>query len=76
MDGQPVIHNLPLPEALAEIERWYDVELSIGDSRLTTRRITTRIERSSLNETLAVIALALDAKIVSRGDTLVFVHNR
>jgi transmembrane sensor len=76
MDGQPIIRDLPLPQALAEIERWYEVELSIGDPRLATRRITTRIERSSLNETLAAIALALDAKIESRGDTLVFRLNR
>jgi transmembrane sensor len=75
MDGQPAIQDLPLSEALADIERWYDVELAVGDSQLASRRITTTMERSSLDETLAVIALALDARYVQRGDTLVFLHN-
>lgn len=76
MDGQPVIHDLPLNEALAELERWYEVKLSVGDPQLASRRITTTIERSSLKETLAVIALALDAKLVRSGDTMVFLRKQ
>jgi transmembrane sensor len=75
MNGHPIIHDLPLSDALAEIERWYDVQLSVGDPQLASRRITTSIERSSLDETLTVIALALDARYVAHGDTLVFLHD-
>jgi ferric-dicitrate binding protein FerR (iron transport regulator) len=75
MSGQPLVLDLPLTEALAEIERWYDVNLAVGDTALAARRITTPINRSSLTETLAVVALALDATYVRSGDTLVFLRN-
>lgn len=75
MDGQPVIHDLALSDALVEIERWFDVNLAVDDPRLASRRITTTMERSSLRETLAAIALALNARYVTRGDTLVFLRN-
>ncbi len=75
MSGQPLVLDLPLTEALAEIERWYDVDLAVGDTVLASRRITTPINRSSLTETLAVVALALDATYVRSGDTLVFLRN-
>jgi ferric-dicitrate binding protein FerR (iron transport regulator) len=75
MSGQPLVLDLPLTEALAEIERWYDVNLAVGDTVLASRRITTPINRSSLTETLAVVALALDATYVRSGDTLVFLRN-
>lgn len=76
MEGRPVIQDLLLPEALSELERWYDVKLAIGDSSLAARRITTSLERASLDETLTVIALALDARFVTRGDSMVILHNR
>ena len=74
MNGQPVVLDLPLTEALAEIERWYDVNLAVGDTALASRHITTPINRASLTETLAVVALADlldDAPPFSRSGELV-----
>jgi ferric-dicitrate binding protein FerR (iron transport regulator) len=75
MKGQPVIQDLSLREALAELERWYDVTLAVHEPQLASRRITTAAGRASLNETLEAVALALDAHYVQQGDTLVFLSN-
>jgi ferric-dicitrate binding protein FerR (iron transport regulator) len=76
MNGRTVIKDLPLQEALDELERRYDVELAVRDARLAARRITTEVGPGSLRETLDLIALALSARYVQAGDTLLFLPDQ
>jgi ferric-dicitrate binding protein FerR (iron transport regulator) len=75
MSGRTVIKDLPLQEALDELERYYDVELAVRDPQLAARRITTEAGPGSLRETLDLIALALSARYARAGDTLLFLPN-
>ena len=68
-----VIEDRPLYEALAELERWYDVELEVRDADLAARLITTSAGDAPLGNVIAGIVLALDARYEQRGDTIVLV---
>jgi transmembrane sensor len=63
----------PLPEVLAELERWYDVRLRIGDPSLARRRLTASFTSASRADVLSAIAVALDVQYTRAADTLVLV---
>lgn len=71
-EGQLAFDGTPLGEALARLERWYDVELVVADSALAARRLSARFRAESLDDALDAIALALDARHERAGRTITF----
>ncbi|NUQ19981.1 MAG: DUF4974 domain-containing protein [Gemmatimonadaceae bacterium] len=69
--GALAFDDAPLPEVVAELERWYDVRIRIGDSTLATRRLTASFPSATLADVLAALAPALDLRYARDADTLV-----
>lgn len=70
--GRLVLEDATMPEAATELERWYGVPVKV-DSALSRRRLTAELRGGSLQRALDAIALAMDAEVRRRGDTVVFV---
>ena len=72
-EGRLEFDATPLPEVLAELARWYDVRLRIGDPSLARRQLTASFASASRADVLSAIAAALDLRYARAGDTLVLV---
>lgn len=68
--GTLVFDRTPVPDALAEIARWYDVEMLIADSTLARGTLTATLNDGSLSEAIDLVALSLDARAEERGRTI------
>ena len=69
--GELTFRGVPLGEALPAIGRWYDMEITIGDSSLASRRLVASFGPHSAHDVVRLIALAVDARYEERGDTVV-----
>jgi len=67
---------VPLREALPAIGRWYDMEITLGDSSLANRRLVASFGPHSAHEVVRLIALAVNARYEERGDTVVLLLTR
>lgn len=70
-EGLLTFEQEPLPAVIAELERWYEAEIELGDSSLTGRRLTITLHRGPLEEALLPISLTLDARVERHGDVYV-----
>jgi ferric-dicitrate binding protein FerR (iron transport regulator) len=61
----------PLREALPQIMRWYDLDLTLGDSALAERRITASFEDEPASRVIQRLALALGLRVEQRGTTTI-----
>lgn len=75
-EGELVFRGVPLGEALPYIGRWYDMEITLGDTSLASRRLVASFGPHSANDVVRLIALAVDARYVERGDTIVLLARR
>ncbi|SDM33905.1 ferric-dicitrate binding protein FerR, regulates iron transport through sigma-19 [Catalinimonas alkaloidigena] len=57
--GVLIFENLPLAQALTQLERWYGVEI-ISRARPTTRTITARYEKQPLDQVLESMTFLLN----------------
>ncbi len=58
-----VFDDLPLEGVAAELGRWYDAEIRVGDSGARAQRLTATFRRSSLEQSLAVVAQSLGLRV-------------
>jgi len=67
-EGRLAFDRTPLPQVLAELDRWFDRDFVLGDSSLAELRLTTSLRGESLGEAIAVLeaALAVKARVVGR----------
>ncbi len=66
-DGRLVFADTPLPEAIAQVQRWYDVQITIADSSLSRALVNATFRDESLPEVLQVLATVLEARYEQRG---------
>jgi transmembrane sensor len=69
--GELAYRDAPLAEVQADLRRWYGIELQVRDSVLARRTLTASFRGDSSAQVLELIALALGADAVQRGDTIV-----
>lgn len=69
--GRLVFADASFPQVAAELRRWYGVHLVAGDPALAARHLTSEFQGEPLESVISVIALALDARPETRGDTIV-----
>lgn len=74
--GRLVFHGVALRDALPAIGRWYDVDITLGDSVLANRRLVAEFGDHSAAEVVRLIALAVDARYEQRGNTIVLLPRR
>ncbi len=68
--GQLAYRDAPLAEVQADVRRWYGIELQVVDAVLAQRTLTASFRSDSAAQVIRVIALALGAEVVQRGDTI------
>jgi transmembrane sensor len=69
--GQIAFNNAPVPEVLAELGRWYDVQIQVQDPVLAARHLTIAFEHEPLETLLQEISAVLGARVERRGRVLV-----
>lgn len=70
IQGNLVFRDVPLSEAVAELRRWYDVDIEIGDSSLGNMPISAAFAVQSLHEALSVVTTVLPLRAVRRGNVV------
>lgn len=68
--GQLAYRDAPLSEVQADLQRWYGLDLRIADSTLAARTLTATFRGDSASQVVHLIALALGADAVQKGDTI------
>lgn len=71
-EGRLVFHDTPFGEALAQLSRWYDADLRLGDSALANYPLTATLRGESLTSVLRLLAAALDVRVEREGAAMVF----
>ena len=61
----------PLREVVAQLSRWYDLDIRLADSALGARRLTAEVRTETASEALQRIGLTLDVKVELQGRTAV-----
>jgi ferric-dicitrate binding protein FerR (iron transport regulator) len=62
VDGRLTFRDAPLAEVVAQLGRWYDLDITIADSALGGRRLTAAFGGESADRILQVIALTLELR--------------
>jgi len=70
MQGDLVFQDTPLAEAVAELRRWYDVDVRLGDPSLGDMPISASFAVESFNEALSVVTTVLPLRAVRRGNVV------
>lgn len=68
--GQLIFYRAPLPEALEQLGRWYDVRFILQDSSLRARHLTMSLRTTSADAVAEAMGLALGLRVERRGDTI------
>jgi len=69
-EGRLVFHDSPLRRVATELRRWYGIQLTMQDSALAQRPLTSTFEGETIDEVLRVIELATDTRTERQGDTV------
>ena len=70
--GTLMLDGLTLRDAARELERWYNVQITIADSALASRPVVARFRGESVTQALDAIAFALAARYEQQGSTYTF----
>lgn len=62
--------GVPLPQAIPDLDRWYGVDIRLGDSTLATRRIKGELTAGSLTDLTALLELTFGVSVVRDGRVL------
>ena len=68
--GTLVFHNAPLRDVVAQLGRWYDVDIEVGAAPWAGERLTISFATRSVDEALATLAQVLDARWTRSGRTV------
>jgi transmembrane sensor len=60
--GRLVFHAVPMREVIPELQRWYGIDVRLGDSALAGRRLTASFTREPVASVLASVAAAVNAR--------------
>jgi transmembrane sensor len=68
--GTLAFHNVPVRDVVAEISRWYEVDLRVANPALGARHLTIAFDREPLETILQEIAVVLNARVERRGEVI------
>jgi transmembrane sensor len=69
--GVLMFDQAPLRDVVAQLGRWYDLDIRLADSALGDRRLTAQVRTETASEALRRIGLTLDLKVELRGRTAI-----
>jgi transmembrane sensor len=61
--GRLVFHNAPVAEVLAELRRWYNMDVYIADPQLSGKHVTLSVNNESPAALVRALALVLEANV-------------
>jgi len=68
--GRLAFEERPLREVIRELERWYDLEIHLGDSSLVDVPVTASLSNYTADQALAIVAATLDVRQIRQGRTV------
>ncbi len=68
--GTLVFHDAPLQDVVAQLGRWYDVDIEVGAAPWAGERLTISFATRSVDEALTTLAQVLDARWTRSGSTV------
>ncbi len=74
-EGRLEFVNTPLSEVVSQLERWYDLDITLADSGLAPRPLTATLGHQSTDEMLRLLAASLEVR-VQRDGRRVTLHAR
>jgi transmembrane sensor len=66
-EGRLQYQLAPLDEIIADLDRWYDVDIRLADSSLNTTRVTMSVTGKSVDDVMTVLAAALALHVERKG---------
>ena len=74
-DGRIQFTDRNLSEVVSDISRWYDVDVRVIDSDLSSRPVTASFSIQSVNEMVEALGLAVNARIERQGRVIILRKN-
>jgi transmembrane sensor len=71
--GRLDFRAVPLRDALPALARWYDIDVAVADTALGGVPLTASFRDEPVTEVLHIVAVTVGARVIHRGNTLVFV---
>lgn len=68
--GTLILENVTLGEAIPQLERWFDLDITVPDSTLRARRVFVRFRDETATQALDALSLALGARHEREGRTV------
>ena len=68
--GVLVLDGGLLPDVIPDLNRWYDVDIRLGDARLATQRMTAKLSAGSVAELSDILQRTFDVRVVRDGRVL------
>jgi transmembrane sensor len=68
--GLLVLDGVPFPQAIRELNRWYDVDIRLGDPILATQRVAGEYAAGSLTDLSDILAGTFNVRVVRTGRIL------
>lgn len=68
--GVLTLKSVPFPEAIQELDRWYDADIRLGDPSLRTQRVTGECAAGSLADLTNILELTFNVRVVRNGRVL------
>jgi transmembrane sensor len=62
MDGRIIFDETPLSQVSRDLERWFGIDMEIGDTSLENLRLTAELSSRSLSHVLSVISHTLEVE--------------
>ena len=73
MDGKLVFEKTSLKEVAAELERYFDSHIILGDKELHERSLTATFEKLSLKDVVTAICLSLSIDYQYKNDKYILI---
>lgn len=68
--GQLVLTEGTLQEAIPELNRWYNVDIYLGESTLGSQQLAWKSPEGSISDLVSILELAMPVRVVREGRTL------
>ena len=68
--GELVFNDTPLRAVVAELRRWYDADITVGDDVVAARPLTASFDNEPLNVVLKALTTATGTRVVRSGTAI------
>lgn len=75
-DGYLAFTDVPLRDAIAQLGRWYDLDIRLADRAIGDRRLTASFKDVAAPEMLRLVTASLDVTVEQRGRLVVLAAQR